>query len=98
MTRATTVSTAAASARAEPAAVAADEGDTVTGTAAPLGTLSWVAATGGQLTAAERRSLLRPIATTHAVNVVGASRRWPTSTPAAARTSTRAHCYHPLRR
>ena len=32
----------------------------MTGTTAPLGTLEWVAATGGQLTAAERRRLLRP--------------------------------------
>jgi hypothetical protein len=43
----------------------------VTGTSAPLGTLDWVAATGGQLTAAERRRLLRPIAATHAANAVG---------------------------
>ena len=34
----------------------------MTGTTAPVGTLAWVAATGGQLTAAERRRLLRPIA------------------------------------
>jgi hypothetical protein len=43
----------------------------VTGTTAPLGTLAWVAATGGQLTAAERRGLLRPIAATHAANAIG---------------------------
>jgi hypothetical protein len=43
----------------------------VTGTTAPVGTFDWVAATGGQLTAAERRSLLRPIAATHAANAVG---------------------------
>jgi hypothetical protein len=43
----------------------------MTGTTAPLGTFDWVAATGGQLTAAERRRLLRPIAATHAANAVG---------------------------
>jgi hypothetical protein len=31
----------------------------MTGTTAPLGTFDWVAATGGQLTAAERRRLLQ---------------------------------------
>ncbi len=36
-----------------------------------LGTHSWVERTGGQLTGAERRSLLRPLARTHAVNAVG---------------------------
>ena len=36
-----------------------------------LGTYSWVDRTGGQLTGAERRSLLRPLARTHAVNAVG---------------------------
>ncbi|MGY1831171.1 HD domain-containing protein [Geodermatophilus sp. SYSU D01180] len=36
-----------------------------------LGTLSWVERTGGQLTAAERRSLLRPLLRTHAVNAAG---------------------------
>jgi len=43
----------------------------VTGTTAILGTHDWVAATGGQLTPAERRRLLRPIAATHAANAVG---------------------------
>jgi hypothetical protein len=43
----------------------------VIATTAPLGTLDWVAATGGQLTAAERRRLLRPLAATHAANIVG---------------------------
>jgi hypothetical protein len=36
-----------------------------------LGTYGWVDRTGGQLTGAERRSLLRPLARTHAVNAVG---------------------------
>jgi hypothetical protein len=36
-----------------------------------LGTHDWVDRTGGQLTGAERRSLLRPLARTHAVNAVG---------------------------
>jgi HD domain len=36
-----------------------------------LGTHSWVDRTGGQLSGAERRSLLRPLARTHAVNAVG---------------------------
>jgi HD domain len=36
-----------------------------------LGTYSWVDRTGGQLTGAERRSLLPPLARTHAVNAVG---------------------------
>ena len=36
-----------------------------------LGTHTWVERTGGQLTAAERRSLLRPLATTHVTNAVG---------------------------
>ncbi len=43
----------------------------MTGTTAPLGTFEWVAATGGQLTAAERRRLLRPLAVAHAANAVG---------------------------
>ena len=43
----------------------------MTGTTAPLGTLEWVAATGGQLTAAQRRRLLRPIVAAHAANAVG---------------------------
>ena len=33
-----------------------------------LGTHAWVERTGGRLTAAERRSLLRPLARTHATN------------------------------
>jgi hypothetical protein len=36
-----------------------------------LGTHTWVERTGGRLTAAERRSLLRPLARTHVTNVVG---------------------------
>lgn len=36
-----------------------------------LGTHTWVERTGGLLTAAERRSLLRPLATAHATNAVG---------------------------
>jgi hypothetical protein len=36
-----------------------------------LGTHAWVTRTGGRLTAAERRSLLRPLARTHAVNAAG---------------------------
>jgi hypothetical protein len=36
-----------------------------------LGTRSWVDRTGGQLTGAERRSLLRPLARIHAVNAAG---------------------------
>jgi hypothetical protein len=36
-----------------------------------LGTHDWVERTGGQLTGAERRSLVRPLARTHAVNAVG---------------------------
>ena len=36
-----------------------------------LGTHAWVERTGGRLTAAERRSLLRPLARTHATNAGG---------------------------
>ena len=36
-----------------------------------LGTHAWVERTGGRLTAAERRSLFRPLARTHAANAVG---------------------------
>ena len=36
-----------------------------------VGTHAWVVRTGGQLTAAERRSLLRPLARTHAANAAG---------------------------
>jgi hypothetical protein len=36
-----------------------------------LGTLSWVERTGGQLSGAERRVLLAPLARTHAANAVG---------------------------
>lgn len=43
----------------------------MTGTTAPLGTFEWVAATDGQLTAAERWRLLRPLAAGHAANAVG---------------------------
>ncbi len=39
--------------------------------ATDLGTSSWVERTGGQLTGAERRSLLRPLVRTHAVNAAG---------------------------
>ncbi len=38
---------------------------------ADLGTLGWVERTGGQLTSAERRSLLGPLARTHVTNAVG---------------------------
>jgi hypothetical protein len=38
---------------------------------ADLGTLSWVERTGGQLSAAERRSLLGPLARTHVANAGG---------------------------
>ncbi len=38
---------------------------------ADLGTHAWVERTGGQLTAAERRSLLRPLARTHVTNAAG---------------------------
>jgi hypothetical protein len=38
---------------------------------ADLGTLSWVDRTGGQMTGAERRSLLGPLARTHAANAAG---------------------------
>jgi len=40
-------------------------------TTTELGTLSWVERTGGQLSGAERRSLLGPLARTHAANAVG---------------------------
>jgi hypothetical protein len=43
----------------------------MTASATDIGTLSWVTRTGGQLTAAERRSLIRPLAQAHAVNAVG---------------------------
>lgn len=43
----------------------------MTGTATGLGTFSWVDRTGGQLSAAERRSLLRPLAQALAVNAAG---------------------------
>jgi hypothetical protein len=43
----------------------------MTGPATDLGTFSWVDRTGGQLSAAERRSLLRPLAQGLAVNAVG---------------------------
>ena len=36
-----------------------------------LGTLGWVDRTGGQLSLAERRWLLRPVARAHAANAVG---------------------------
>jgi HD domain len=40
-------------------------------TTTDLGTLSWVERTGGQLSGAERRSLLGPLARTHAANAAG---------------------------
>jgi len=43
----------------------------MTDTAPDLGTHTWVEQSGGLLTAAERRSLLRPLARTHATNAVG---------------------------
>jgi hypothetical protein len=46
-------------------------GDAMTGTATGLGTFSRVDRTGGQLSAAERRSLLRPLAQALAVNAAG---------------------------
>jgi hypothetical protein len=39
--------------------------------AADLGTLSWIDRTGGQLSGAERRALLGPLARTHAANAAG---------------------------
>jgi hypothetical protein len=53
------------------ATTATIEGDPVTETTAPLGTIEWVSATGGQLTTDEVRRLLRPLAAAHASNVVG---------------------------
>src|SRR6185369_16268609 len=43
----------------------------MTDTPTDLGTHTWVERSGGVLTAAERRSLLRPLARTHATNAVG---------------------------
>ena len=43
----------------------------MTDTPTDLGTYTWVERSGGLLTAAERRSLLRPLAWTHATNAVG---------------------------
>jgi hypothetical protein len=43
----------------------------MTDTPTDLGTHTWVERSGGLLTAAERRSLLRPLASTHATNAVG---------------------------
>jgi len=43
----------------------------MTDTSPRLGTLSWVTSTGGRLTAADRRGLLRPIAVAHAANLAG---------------------------
>ncbi|MDQ1620521.1 MAG: hypothetical protein QOE19_3090 [Actinomycetota bacterium] len=43
----------------------------MTQTPTDLGTHPWVERSGGRLTAAERRSLLRPLASTHATNAVG---------------------------
>jgi hypothetical protein len=43
----------------------------MTGTPTDLGTHTWVERTGGLLTAAERRSLLWPLASTHATNAIG---------------------------
>jgi len=40
-------------------------------TDAPLGSFDWVATTGGRLTAAERRRLLRPLVAAQAANVIG---------------------------
>jgi HD domain len=44
---------------------------TSTETPTELGTYTWVERTGGLLTGAERRSLFRPLARTHATNAVG---------------------------
>ena len=43
----------------------------MTGTPNDFGTHTWVERTGGLLTAAERRSLLRPLASAHLTNAVG---------------------------
>ncbi|MDQ1670056.1 MAG: hypothetical protein QOE40_2117 [Actinomycetota bacterium] len=43
----------------------------MTQTPTDLGTHPWVERSGGRLTAAERRSLLRPLASTHATNALG---------------------------
>jgi hypothetical protein len=40
-------------------------------TGTDLGTLSWIERTGGQLSGAERRALLAPVARTHAANAAG---------------------------
>src|SRR5215212_5868784 len=47
------------------------QGTLMNAVVADLGTLSWVESTGGQLSAAERRSLLRPLARTHVANAAG---------------------------
>ena len=52
------------------AGIARSAGDTDTA-ATRVGTAPWVQRTSGRLTAAERRSLLRPLARTHAQNAVG---------------------------
>ena len=46
-------------------------GDRMTTAQTDLGTHDWVERTGGRLTDAERRSLLRPLARTHAANAAG---------------------------
>ena len=46
-------------------------GEVMTGSPNDLGTHTWVERTGGLLTAAERRSLLRPLASAQVINVVG---------------------------
>ena len=72
--------------------------ETSTATPTDLGTHTWVERTGGQLTAAERRSLLRPLASTHATNAVGRlSMLAAASTPAAGRRSPSAGDRPPTR-
>ena len=43
----------------------------MTGSPDEVGTHTWVERTGGLLTGAERRALLRPIASAHVTNAVG---------------------------
>jgi len=57
--------------RADRPDAAAHPETATTPTPTDLGTHAWVTRTGGRLTAAERRSLLRPLARTHAANVAG---------------------------
>lgn len=67
---------------------------TPTGTAARVGSLPWSVRTGGQLTGAQRRRLLPPLARTHLGSAVGRTAMTRAPRPRATHGAPRAGAAH----